>query len=68
MGVQNVSPPLMPSRVTGTSAENHFGYQMRLQRFHIKVWGFKSCNFVHSAIARPFDCVFGPFNFRPSTS
>ena len=48
-GDQNVSPPLKLSRVKGTSAENHFGHQMKLLRFHIKVWGFKSCNFVHSA-------------------
>ena len=47
-----MSPPLMLSRVKGTSAENHFGHQMKLLRFHIKVWGFKSCNFVHSANAQ----------------
>ena len=62
-GGQNVSPPLMLSRVKGTSAEDHFGLQMKLRRFHIKVWSFKNCNFVHSANARPFDLRFWSFQF-----
>ena len=56
-----MTPPLMPSRVKGTSAENRFGHQMKLLRFHIKVLGFKSCNFVHSANARSFDLHFLSF-------
>ena len=62
-GGQNVPPPLMLSRVKGISAENHFGLLMKLQRFHIKVWGFKSCNFVHSANVRLFDLPFWSFQF-----
>ena len=48
--------PLMLSRVKGTSAENHFGLLMKLQ-------GFKSCNFVHSANVRLFDLPFWSFQF-----
>ena len=29
----------------GTSAENDFGPRIKPYRFHIMVWGFKSCNY-----------------------
>ena len=48
----------------GTSAENHFGRQIKPLTFLYWVWGFKSCNFVHSANARPFVLGFWPFQVR----
>ena len=50
-------------KIKGTSMENHFGHQSKLQRFTIIDWEFKSCNFVHRVNHRPFALRFWPFQF-----